>query len=167
MTTPIVICGCDNTGKTTLLNSLAQHFKLPQARTNTYPRTREEILAWHHWAETCPTPLILDRHPAISDLVYGPTIRGDTSSNPGLASSLRQRMYLIICLPPLQVVQNSFSGREQMKGTHENLYSLYSAYEGLSTFLDPDYIYNYTAKGSYDRLIAHLTTALPRLSHHG
>ncbi len=76
----IIIEGMDNTGKTTLIHQLSQQFKLPSARTGTYPRKVSDILNWHNRASAAPRTLILDRHPAISDLVYGPIIRGSTCS---------------------------------------------------------------------------------------
>ena len=68
----IIVEGPDNSGKSTLIQALASQLKLPMARTYRMPQTEEDIQRWHNWANAAPHPLILDRHPAISDLIYSP-----------------------------------------------------------------------------------------------
>jgi hypothetical protein len=95
----IIVEGMDNTGKTTLIETLAKHFNLPTVKSYR-PFTREDIYALHSWISAAPQTVITDRHPSISDLVYGPTIRGSTPSSLKVAKSCRMNNYLIFCRPP-------------------------------------------------------------------
>lgn len=159
----IIVEGMDNTGKTTLIEQLSKALRIPTARTGTYPREIRDISHWSNWAAACPWPLILDRHPAISDLVYGPIIRKGTCSTPEMAQAARRNNFLIYCCPPISEVISTFHVREQMKGTHENLRALYQEYDSLMAELSPDFYYNYLNPHHYDALI----NQLARFIHKG
>lgn len=159
----IIIEGMDNTGKTTLIEQLQKEFKLPSARTGTYPRKLEDITRWHNWCSACPRTLIVDRHPAISDLVYGPIIRNHTCSTEGMAYHARNQNYLVFCDPTLPVIQKTYDDRDQMEGTHENLPKLYNAYQDLMRELEPDFIYDFTNPRALSALIRNITSALGRM----
>lgn len=159
----IIIEGMDNAGKTTLLQSLSEHFKLPNARTGTYPRSVSDILQWHNWASAGPKTLILDRHPSISDLVYGPIIRGSTVATIQMARAAHQNNFLVFCCPPFPIIKATYEDREQMKGTHENLEKIYDAYMDLMLELEPDYVYDYSNPRSYPALVRNITSALGRM----
>lgn len=159
----IIIEGMDNTGKTTLIQQLQKEFKLPTARTGTYPRSLEDIIQWHNWANACPKQPIVDRHPAISDLVYGPIIRDHTYSTQDEAFSARRHHFLVFCCPPLLTIRSTYADREQMAGTHDNLDRLYYAYQDLMMNLEPDFIYDFTNPRAFSALIAQLQPALRRM----
>ena len=79
----IIVEGPDESGKTELVNKLAAHYigsrivKSPAGRSTTW---QDE---WSYWAEelarsNAKVPLILDRTPEISELVYGSVVRGSS-----------------------------------------------------------------------------------------
>lgn len=159
----IIVEGMDNTGKSTLIQTLAEEFRLPTARTYKKPDSSKEIHIWDAWCNSCPRPLILDRHPAISDLVYGPLLRGITYSGLGLAQNVREGNYLIYCRPSIDVINSSMGERDQLEGVPENAHKLLHAYDYLMEELHPDVIYDYTQTEEIDILKQVLTTFLGRL----
>jgi len=139
----IIVEGMDNSGKSTLIEHLGKELCLPTARSNYVRANQSEVREWANWANASPRPLIVDRHPAISDLIYGKIIRGFTHSSESFAQEMRARHFLIYCSPPLHCIKESFGEREQMKGTHKNLETLYYAYEELMDRIKPDFFYDY------------------------
>lgn len=147
----IIVEGLDNSGKSTLIESLSKDLRLPAARSNMIGPTTEQIEAYDNWLRAAPAQAaVTDRHPAISDLVYGPIIRGGTESSLDLALAYRNRpqTVLIYCCPPFHRIQDTFSEREQMKGTHESLPLLYNAYELVMNQLNPLH-YDWTASSAH------------------
>lgn len=160
----IIVEGPDNSGKSTLIQALASQLKLPMARTYRMPQTEEDIQRWHNWANAAPHPLILDRHPAISDLIYSPLVRNTTgSSSLRLASACRNGHYLIYCRPHWDTIAASFHEREQLEGTHEKLHDLIRSYDNLMDEMDPNFIYNWENPKALPALVTHLTHALERM----
>jgi len=160
----IIIEGMDNTGKSRLAQHLAEQFRLPLAKTYRMPKSRDDIMTWHHWANACPHPMLLDRHPAISDLVYGPIVRNTPSlSSLKLALSCRVDHYLIYCRPSTESVIRTYEEREQLPGSRENLHKLMQGYEKLMEELDPNYIYDWENPRALGVLSNHLTHSLERM----
>ena len=160
----IIVEGPDNSGKSTLIQTLSSQLKLPSARTYRMPQTEEDIQRWHNWANAAPYPLILDRHSSISDLVYSPVIRNtQPSSSLRLASACRNGHYLIYCRPHWDTIERSYNEREQLEGTHEKLHDLIRAYDNLMEELDPNFIYNWENPKALPALITNLTHALERM----
>lgn len=157
----IIIEGPDNTGKTTLIDQLSKEFNLPTIKSYRPPNL-EAITRFHHWAKAAPVTPLMDRHPAISDLVYGPILRDHTSSDPELVRSLRDQAYLVYCAPPLSTIQGSYLDRPQLEGTHENLEAIISEYESLMSTLEPDFIYDFTKPKAFKTLCSHIQRALRR-----
>lgn len=160
----IIVEGLDNSGKSTLVQSLAEALRLPMARIYRIPKSEDDILHWHHWANAAPYPLILDRHPSMSDYVYGPIVRNTNShSSLPLASQCRHGHYLIYCRPHWDTIERSYNEREQLEGTHDKLHALLSAYDRLMDELDPNFIYNWENPKALPALITNLTHALERM----
>lgn len=159
----IIVEGMDNTGKSTLIQTLAEEFRLPTARTYKKPDSSKEIHIWDAWCNSCPHHLILDRHPAISDLIYGPILRGITYSGLGLAQDVREGNFLIYCRPSIEVIEQTINDRDQLEGVVDNSRKLLHAYDYLMEELHPDVIYDYTQKEEIDILKQVLTTFLGRL----
>ena len=160
----IIIEGPDNSGKSTLIQSLSHQLKLPSAKTYRMPQTEEDIQRWHNWANAAPYPLILDRHPAISDCVYSPLVRNTPgASSLRLANACRNEHYLIYCRPHWDTIAASYNEREQLEGTHEKLPDLIRSYDKLMEELDPNFIYNWENPKALPALITNLTHALERM----
>lgn len=140
----IILEGCDAAGKTTVLMHLAQKFKLAINRSYYRATQAHEIVDYHNWIRSCPQRLILDRHPAISDLVYGPILRGYTPSTMRFARSVNNTSFVIFCSPPLQTIQANLHNEEQLEGVDKNLLAIYHAYEDLMETLAPSFTYDYT-----------------------
>lgn len=143
----IILEGMDGTGKTTLLDTLLA--RLPQMK----PHNRSS------WVSAGPKPdldqwtledtktigthpmSIYDRHPLVSEPIYGPIIRGGV---PGLfnqdwwvnamTAEVAHHALLIYCNPPLTVVQQNLRQSEdnQMKGVVEKAPDLYYRYAVVS-----------------------------------
>lgn len=159
----IIVEGMDNTGKTTLIQSLAEHFRLPTARTYRKPDSSTEIHQWDAWCTHCPYPLILDRHPAISDMIYGPRLRGVTYSGFGLAQRTHENNFIIYCRPPKNKIIQTINERDQLEGVAENLSDLLSDYDNTMDMLGPDFVYDYTQPRAFQTLVTVLTTHLGSL----
>lgn len=161
--TLIIVEGMDNTGKSTLIQTLAEEFKLPTARTYKKPDGSKEIHTWDAWCNSCPHPLILDRHPAISDLIYGPILRGITYSGRGLAQDVREGNFLIYCRPSIHAIKQTMNDRDQLAGVPENTQKLVDAYDELLGDLNPNTIYDWQQPTALKRVIHELTIFLGRL----
>ena len=66
----IIIEGPDSTGKSTLANMIAQHVFLPIQPSEGPPQSQEEIVARAEWYLTLDNK-IFDRHPCVSEPIYG------------------------------------------------------------------------------------------------
>lgn len=160
----IIVEGLDNSGKSTLIQQLSEQFKLPTAHAHRSSALElKSISEWHCWAAACPKPIILDRHPAISDLVYGPIIRSSTVTTIELAEHYRKDHYLIFCCPTLETIRATYEDRDQMKGTHQNLNDLYHEYLDVMMTLEPDFVYDFVNPRSYAALVTNLTSAIQRM----
>lgn len=159
----IVIEGADNTGKTTLIESLAKEFRLPTIKSFR-PPTVKTIIDFHNWAKAAPRTPVMDRHPAISDYIYGHILRGESPSDPQLIQFLRNQVFLVYCQPPIDTIRGTYLDRAQLEGTHENLDRILSEYESLMSSLEPDFTYDYTNPKSLNALYTHIQHYLRRAS---
>lgn len=140
----IILEGCDASGKSTLLSHLAQKFRLTITRSFGKPQSSNDIEDYHKWLRFCPFPLILDRHPAISELIYGPVIRNHTHGSFSFAQSVANSTFLVFCCPPIEVVQSGLMNNSQMSGVPEKIVQLYQSYQSLMDSLIPSFVYDYT-----------------------
>lgn len=149
----IILEGCDGAGKTTLLNMLTRATGLPaheRASSSTegpvkdlYLWTINDIASWH----TQPLA-IYDRHPLISEQIYGQAVRGGDlrpgfdAGNKYLAMMrrhMRREALIILCIPPLEVVRENIAGEaEQMSGVAENVDYIYECYNNVLKFWPMD-----------------------------
>ena len=154
----IIVEGMDNSGKTTLINHLATHFNLPTVKSYK-PRLRSDIYALHSWCSAAPQTVITDRHPAISDLVYGPIIRGSTPSSLAVARGCIVNNFLIYCRPPDDRIF-LFKDRTQMAGIIEQAIGLLEAYDALMMDLLPQSVFDYTEPNALQNLTRKLQSEL-------
>lgn len=143
----ICVEGPDNSGKSTLVESLAQIYER-QIRHAGY--TGNHVCDWNLFQEELQenSKLILDRSKAISGYVYDHVVRKIESpfTVDDIAAVARCAL-LIVCLPPKELVLAD-NGRDQMKGVNENLVWLYNEYVELfceGSFDDNSiFIFDYT-----------------------
>ena len=164
----IVLEGPDGGGKTTLLEAITKRYpdivQAPRACTpvggpveNLFDWATRDVDSW---------PLrpfsVYDRHPLISEYVYGNSARKKPEKDftTKKAATLRQVMYhqalVIFCLPPLKVVRENVQANapEQMAGVVENITKIYQMYAFLArTWPGRAHIYNYTDKLSLPRIL--------------
>lgn len=162
----IIVEGCDGTGKTTLINELLEYKQ--HGQTEPYFTMHERasrsqegpVDALDTWVEkdlagidTHP-PSVYDRHPLISEPIYGPVCRGMLPGkfNDGLwqvtARSRLARYSLVIwCVPPWNTVRNNLvaSAHNQMAGVIINARRIYDMYSLASkTWPGVSMRYDYT-----------------------
>lgn len=151
--------GMDNTGKTTLLEKLATAFDPPLPLTKSPgPKTTEEAIAWVTKEMNREEPMLYDRHPMISEFVYGPLLRNFNSLATAKGKKLMLEFYLkhpmvIYCRPPESAIFN-FGDRDQMEGVIENRKKLLAQYDRIMRtrvmLLTPWYIvYDWTGKSKF------------------
>jgi len=136
----IVVEGVDGAGKTTLIQNFRQQAKQlcwlfarsgpPRGSVDLYMTI--QILARGSQYEI---PLIADRHPLISEPIYGPITRGKSyieeaySRDRALDAIANTASRIIYCKPDLEVAQKASRRERQMDGVHEHYWALYQAYD--------------------------------------
>lgn len=132
----IVIEGVDGSGKSTLFNELKSSLYDTWAISrNGRVRIEDDLVGLLEWLWAAPSfqPILMDRHPLISEKVYGPILRNrDLTLN--LTEDLKSRSYrrihtIIYCCPPFKTIEENIMKLRQMKGINENLKQLVFAYE--------------------------------------
>lgn len=131
----IIIEGCDNSGKTTLIQRLAEELKLLSITNRRRPQQREDV--FNYTANMVMLSLhfstIFDRWQAISEPIYGPICRGIGYLEPGDTDYLHAvaqvaNPLIIYCRPQDSTILN-FGERDQMEGVIENGRKLIEAYD--------------------------------------
>lgn len=140
----IVLEGCDGSGKTNLVKQLQGWSGLP-----VHPRAatskdgpRADLFEWAaHDVYSMPTqPLsIYDRHPMISEYVYGPIVRGSVDPRflgfrgNQISKRFAQNTLVIHCDPGMDEVSKNLrhSAENQMDGVNANADALYYTYASL------------------------------------
>ena len=158
----VIVEGPDNSGKTTLIQQLQDEFHIPAMRSGMRPRYPEDISQYHYWAAAAPLPLILDRHPAISDYIYGPILRKATPSSIEMILRCIDHHFVVLCLPPYETVSATYDDRPQLEGTKENLARIYQGYQNFGDDFSVDFIYDYNNEAALSALINQLTHYLAR-----
>lgn len=136
----IVVEGVDGAGKTTLIQNFRQQAKKlcwlfsrsgpPQGSVDLLMTV--QYLARGSYYEI---PLIADRHPLISEPIYGPITRGKSlienaySREHALDEAASQVNRIIYCKTDLETAQKASRRERQMTGVHEHYWALYQAYD--------------------------------------
>lgn len=137
----IVVFGCDNSGKTTLCNCIANSlthldFKVIPPLG---PASLEEQLNRLEEIASDPGNLILDRFPLIEECVCGKILRGrsnfDELEDKSLMYKCLDEVDLFIhCNPKLSVIKK-WDNRDQMQGVKENVGQLYLGYQEIADYM--------------------------------
>jgi hypothetical protein len=147
--TVIVFEGPDGSGKTGAINDVHKRFNLPMMNRAS-SSVDGPILNLSEWVDhffdtwTNQSYTLLDRHPLISELIYGPICRGRLTgefANPHWLRSrvqeFRQKCVVIWCLPPIERVQFNVSqgDKPQMSGVAANIDRIYWSYMAMQASL--------------------------------
>lgn len=156
----IIVEGLDNTGKTTLVKELVNRLGIPsmiRVRPKAETEFRIDLLR-----VLTDGPWIMDRHPIISEMVYGPILRGgmviEEDNLNALATLIDQSPMFIYCRPPDSVILN-FGEREQMDGVIDQAQILLARYDFVMQFIRsrlPDRVIFYDYQSMNDTRKAHL-----------
>lgn len=149
----IIVEGPDGAGKTRLVERLEDRFAVerrPRAVRSSLEGPVDDLCRWvfedtkwHHTRIYAGQPVeydwisIYDRHPLISEPIYGPLVRGklpDEWSYTWMNESIRAlepiSPLIIFCMPPLEQVLANIKTNpdEQMPGVYANMERIYALY---------------------------------------
>ncbi len=134
--------GCDGTGKSTLVARLGLDLDLPihdrasdsigGPVPNVYEWALRDVASWDN-----QTLALYDRHPFVSELIYGPIVRGKLDdqffSYKGFRArrAFRKDALVIFCKLPWEVVMSNLtkSPTSQMPGVMDNAKRLWLLYQ--------------------------------------
>lgn len=160
----LLVEGCDNTGKTTLVLRLADDLKLLQIANKHKPKHKSEFFSFLSCALNLSKqfPTVFDRWSPISESVYGPIIRGEnifTSRDLEIAKTApllaHIKPLLIYCRPDFNTVMNTITDRAQMDGVVAKAQELIHAYDDtVETYRTAYNVvrYNFEKPGAYDEI---------------
>lgn len=164
----IIVEGPDGGGKSTLVEDILSHFpklaRHPRASEgvdgpvpNLYEWAHDDV---HSWPSQ---PLsVYDRHPLVSEYIYGPICREGMDKRfhtTPLRRQLARRALVIVCLPPLGAVRASVSASRDMPGVTTHIDAIWHSYASLratwpvSTGL---LYYDYTVRPDMTQVLAHI-----------
>lgn len=139
----IIVEGPDGSGKSTLIkhlmNGLPGKWELAPRASTSIGGPVKDLTDWTIAdLRNMPTyePRIYDRHPVISEPIYGRICRGkpigpfldDEFWVKMFREYLAQRALVIWCLPPLELVREQLNMADQMPGVVDNIAHIYGEY---------------------------------------
>lgn len=157
----IIVEGPDGAGKTNLVTHLAEELQLPVAPRRV-SKQAVHLVEMRPWVDENLReglrPTLFDRHPFISEFIYGPTMKGRLPEGFDDPDWLQERLArfnklnpaIIWCLPPLEEVVNNIDGdpdNEAIAPHIETIYWLYyyrAMHHGL--------MYDYTGEMPWGKL---------------
>ena len=152
---PIIIEGCDGSGKTTLIEK-ARHACSTyfwSLRGMGHPPTDfaciNEVAYMILRASATGIPLVIDRHPYISEPIYGPALRGSSRLPENYLSSARADLAqdfdrIIWCRPPIEIILENIGKTKdiQLAGVADKAIEIYKRYEAAMIVLSKRYQIN-------------------------
>lgn len=181
----IIVEGMDGTGKTTLVQQLANRLEIQPRkfvgslgpgddyRWVLVNRTKSEISELETlYAKGRPVRRLYDRFPLISEAVYGPTLRGRNCFG-GLYYSLRNRLLslktvIVYCRPDREVIWDNIQQVPQMEGVLDHFDTLLDTYDKLFRELTETPMNSYITIYDYTRdEVGELINEIGRFYHGG
>lgn len=159
----IIVEGCDNTGKTTLINKLVEEFPELIPVKSCGPVSLGKQLTWFSRAIQNEDPrMIYDRFSPIAEQVYGPIFRQGSVFGTYwyelFQLMLRREPLIIHCRTSMAAI-NKWGDRDQMAGVKDHARDVVQRYDFVLGVLREMYLtsgrmhtYDYTADGSYDEI---------------
>jgi adenylate kinase family enzyme len=127
----IIVCGMDNTGKTTLCNSLSVRTGFKIVRIGGPEFSKESMMEDTLLYLNDGKSIIFERFPIFEEMVYGKVLRGKSKFEYSDIEAIKKYKPIIIyCRPSKDVIFN-FGKREQMKGVIEQKEALVKAWDDL------------------------------------
>lgn len=166
----IIVEGPDGAGKTSLINRL--HHVFPEVEHGPRACTSEggPIEDLMGWIDTdvmsdYTHKVIYDRHPLISEPIYGPAIRGSSKLsdfhwlNTRMSFFLRRNPLIIFCLPPWEEVKANVEKNHEPNTPHlrgvlrysQAIYDMYVARAALNPAISQTWVWDYTS-GDFSKL---------------
>ena len=137
----IVIEGPDGAGKTTLLKQLAEHYPISltvhERASEGVKGPVDDLYQWAHddlYSWPIQSLSLYDRHPLVSEYIYGPVIRGSIDMRfhgTHLRRLYARRALTIVCLPPLDAVRRAVSDERDMPGVTTHIDTIWTLYASL------------------------------------
>jgi len=136
----IVIEGVDGSGKTTLVQNFrqvaARHcLILSRSGPPKHPSDLLSSISWINRMADSSVPIIVDRHPLISEPIYGPIVRGSSmiedvySEDQAFEIIANRANRIIFCRTDLDTSMRASRRERQMEGVHEQYGALYQKYD--------------------------------------
>lgn len=155
----IIIEGMDNTGKSTLAKKLSLKFNLKIIKSSGPPEDKESWIKKIHYSidqSKKGINFIYDRHPLISEYVYGPILRGknlldNEEGNQLWKEFIEIQPFIIYCRPPIFCIIK-YGERKQMNGVIKNTNLLVRAYDSFIAEVSKSmevFHYNYLENTEY------------------
>jgi hypothetical protein len=141
----VIITGPDGSGKTTLVDEICKQFNFRvfergvKDRDKLWEVTRQDTHdALALAVKASEPPVVCDRL-FYDDFIYAPITGRDISFLPEEADFVQAIIEvlecpLIICFPPLSVVEENVAKAHQMEGVNENIAKIWKAYKNLFSY---------------------------------
>lgn len=151
----LILTGMDNSGKTTLANTLSQLLERPIIKSlgPNHPKDEKDLWLLDQMAreKAFPDSVIFDRFLPFEEMVYGKVLRGNPlySLRDFYLRSLKELNPTIVYTRPSSEVIFNWDGRDQMEGVIEQKEKLLRAWDDLMWSLASQgweiMVYDYTS----------------------
>lgn len=149
----IIVEGVDGSGKTALLRNLRKQTRnyFWVASSSGRPLSLPDLQDAIHWigqAAFLKIPIICDRFPVISEMIYGPILRGASlldqlsrRDQANVTNLLKEVDRIIYCRPPIETIEQNLAQNPQLEGVKKNIKALATRYDDVMNSLREDNIY--------------------------
>jgi hypothetical protein len=163
----VIVEGCDGSGKSNLIRAVERIPGIPyiaRVQYSTRPRTMREVARFTKIEQVFsdqPQPVIFDRHPYISEPIYGNVVRNnplvDWKEPPRFLGCHTDppepyKPLIIYCRPPTEAIVHNVIHSDQMEGVKFQVRDIIMAYDLRMSILrhaGADVrVYNYTVESA-------------------